>query len=234
VPGASTAQYVAVLDPDGGLVIGVADMAVLDAVQPADVDAAWPTGSASWVVADCNLAPATLARVLQRGRQTGIPVAVDAVSTPKVARLPADLTGVTVLFCNHDEARALLLAHGRAATGDDAQLALRLRDAGADAVVLTRGPSGVVIAGPDGASTVPAAPAAVVDVTGAGDALVAGTVAALVRGRALADAVRVGTLVAARTVESERSVVPEIPPGIRSDLAGAHPRPPLPADERPR
>jgi pseudouridine kinase len=216
VAGACTAQYVAVLDPDGGLVIGVADMAVLDGIAPADVDAAWPANPDSaagsgWVVADCNLAPRTLARVLERARGSGVPVAVDAVSIPKVARLPADLTGVGVLFCNHDEARALLTAHAHDDTGDDAQLALRLHATGAGAVVLTRGADGVVLADAHGVRQVPAVPATVVDVTGAGDALVAGTVAGLAAGRCLPDAVALGTLVAARTVASERSVVPDLP-----------------------
>lgn len=239
VPGAATAQYIAVLDPGGDLVLGVADMAVLDGIRPADVDRAWPVTSAGapgphqvvarpWVVADCNLAPDTLARVLQRGGQSGVRVAVDAVSTPKVTRLPADLTGISVLFCNHDEAVALLAAHGRdAADGDDACLARRLHAAGAAAVVLTRGPDGVVLAAADRVRTVPAVAAAVVDVTGAGDALVAGTVAALVAGRSLPDAVGVGTLVAARTVESEHSVVPDLPPPVRLLL-----RPDTPAHER--
>lgn len=224
VPGAATAQYVAVLDPAGDLVIGVADMGVLDGVGPADVDAAWPSPPA-WVVADCNLSRAALAEVLARSRTTGVPVAVDAVSTPKVARLPRDLTGIAVLFCNHDEAAALLAAHGRDTGGDDAQLALRLREAGAGAVVLTRGADGVVLADTGGAGTVPACPATAVDVTGAGDALVAGTVAALAAGRSLADAVGVGTLVAARTVESEHSVVPDLPPGVRLLLRSDTPAP---------
>lgn len=245
VAGASTAQYVAVLDPGGGLVIGVADMAVLDGIAPADVDAAWPAGSnpagsdpagsdlgagSAWVVADCNLAPRTLARVLERACASGVPVAVDAVSTPKVVRLPADLTGVGVLFCNHDEARALLGAHGHDDTGDDAQLALRLRATGAGAVVLTRGADGVVLAGPHGVRQVPAVPATVVDVTGAGDALVAGTVAALAAGRCLPDAVALGTLVAARTVASERSVVPEPAPQLAPLLRQG----PHSAEEKPR
>jgi pseudouridine kinase len=246
VAGACTAQYVAVLDPDGGLVIGVADMAVLDGIAPADVDAAWPAnpGSATsepaagsgWVVADCNLAPHTLARVLERARGSGVPVAVDAVSTPKVVRLPADLTGVGVLFCNHDEARALLAAHAHDDTGDDAQLALRLHATGAGAVVLTRGADGVVLADAHGVREVPAVPATVVDVTGAGDALVAGTVAGLAAGRCLLDAVALGTLVAARTVASERSVVPDLPELLElPPQLAAPPRPgPHPAEERPR
>ncbi len=216
VPGASTAQYVAVLDPGGDLVIGAADMAVLDAVPAADVDAGWP--EVGLVLADCNLPAPVLAHVLARGRDDGVAggveVAVDAVSAPKVARLPTDLSGVGVLFCNRDEARALLVRCGRDAGGHDAALARQLRLAGARRVVLTRAAAGVLLADAAGERELPAVPARPVDVTGAGDALVAGTLAGLLAGRHLDDAARLGILVAALTVESEHSVRPDLSPEV--------------------
>src|SRR5205085_2988799 len=42
VPSDPTAEYLAILAPDGELVLGVAVMAVLDALAEADVDEAWP------------------------------------------------------------------------------------------------------------------------------------------------------------------------------------------------
>jgi pseudouridine kinase len=75
-------------------------------------------------------------------------------------------------------------------------------------VVVTLGGSGAVLAEPDGTCRVAALPAAVVDVTGAGDALVAGTVAGLVRGEPLLEAVRRGIRLAGRTVGVAGSVHP--------------------------
>ena len=223
-PGTPTAEYTAVLDPRGQLVLGVADMAVLDLVSVPDVDAAWP--ERGWVFADCNLAPEVLAHVLRRGLdEAQVRVAVDAVSTPKVTRLPADLTGLDLLFCNQDEARAVLAA-GPVPGGArpvDAALARGLRAAGAGRVVLTRGAQGVLLADDRGEREIAAVPARVVDVTGAGDALVAGTLSGLLDGQVLDGAVALGTLVAALTVASGHSVRPDLSAQLIASASSAGP-----------
>jgi pseudouridine kinase len=236
-PGEPTAQYVAVLDPGGHLVLGIAAMAVLDGLTCADLDANWPDG-AGWVLVDCNLPAPLLAHARSRARALGTSLAVEAVSVPKVVRLAEKdraekdraekdraagtglpLGGVTALFANLDEARALAGALGLDAavqgsgtgcgTGDGpGSLAEALVGAGARTVVVTVGAQGAVLADATGTRAVPARPARVVDVTGAGDALVAATLAALVAGAPVAAAVRAGAEAAARTVESPWSVIP--------------------------
>jgi pseudouridine kinase len=86
--------------------------------------------------------------------------------------------------------------------------------------VLTRGAAGVLLADADGVREVPAVPARVRDVTGAGDALVAGVLAGLAAGEGLTRAAAVGTLVAAHTVRSEGSVCPDLSAGLVG-LAGS-------------
>jgi pseudouridine kinase len=210
VPGDVTAEYLAILDPQGELVLGVAVMAVLDALTADDVDAAWPDDG--WVVLDCNPRPEVLAHALDRAR--GVPgtrLVVVAVSAPKVVRLPADLTGVDLFFCTRDEAEAWLAANGRPRpAGGDAALTAALLAAGARAVVMTLGAGGAVAADGDGVVEVPGEPVTVVDVTGGGDALVAGTVSALTRGESLADAVRLGTRLASLTVAVQGAVRPDL------------------------
>ena len=199
--GFDTAEYVAVLDPEGDLVIGVAAMDVFTAISTSDLDRGLADG-ADWLFLDCNLHPALLEHGVARGA-AGVRVAVDAVSTIKVTRLPGDLTGVDLLFCNADEARAYLTDPSDT---DDGEVAARILDAGAGAVVLTRGAAGVVVADPDGVREHPAVPADVVDVTGAGDALVAGTLAALLAGRDLDAAANAGARLAALTVAVAETV----------------------------
>jgi len=213
VAGEGTAEYVAVLTPDGDLELGVAAMAVLGRIDAGQVDAAWP--ASGWVFADANLGPDVLRHVLALGRAAGgrVRVALDAVSVPKAARLPGRLDGVDLLFCNADEARALLAGTADTRQDDAAELAGALVAAGAAAVVLTRGPQGALLAHDGQVLPVPAVPADVVDVTGAGDALVAGTLAGLATGLTPAAAVARGTLVAALTVADRRTV--------RADLAAA-------------
>jgi pseudouridine kinase len=200
-PGFATAEYVAVLDPDGELVIGVAAMDVFTAISAHDLDRALDDG-AERLFLDCNLPVQVLEHGLAAGAAAGVPVAVDAVSTAKVTRLPADLSGVDVLFCNGDEARAFL----GDASCDDVAAAARLVEAGAGAVVLTQGADGLLTADADGVFEQAAVPAEVVDVTGAGDALVAGTLAGLLGGRSLGGAAAAGAHLAALTVASRDSV----------------------------
>ena len=210
-PSFDTAEYVAVLDPEGDLVIGVAAMDVFTAISASDLDRGLADGlpdGPQWLVLDCNLHASVLAHGLAAGGRAGARVAVDAVSTAKVTRMPADLSGVDLLFCNGDEARALLASP---AGIPDATAAAQVVEAGARAVVLTRGADGLLVADAFGVREHPAVPADVVDVTGAGDALVAGTVAALLAGHDVDTAALAGATLAAFTVESDESV--------RTDLA---------------
>lgn len=178
LPGEATAQYVAVLEPGGDLTIGIAAMDILDRVDIAALDAGWPQGG--WLFCDTNLGAPVLAHAVRRARSDGTRLAVDAVSTLKVVRLPADLRGIDLLSCNRDEAQAWLGEHRQPMSGTDDELAARIQAAGAAAVLLTRGADGVVVADASGVHELPAVPADVLDVTGAGDALVAGTLAALI------------------------------------------------------
>ena len=230
VAGQQTAQYVAVLDPDGELVLGAAAMQVLEGVDVAALDAAWP-GPGRWLLADCNQPARVLAAARRRARADGTCLAVDAVSTPKVTRLARGsgdegpdgegLTGIALFFGNLSEARALLRALGRRADGDVPQAAGALVRAGAGAVVMTLGAQGVVIADATGIRAVPAPPTHVVDVTGAGDALVAATLARLTVGAPLDEAVRVGLAAAALTVADARSVRPDLAARLASSTPPA-------------
>lgn len=200
VPGAATAEYVAVLTPDGDLALGLAAMAIFDHITPEALDShADLLGAAAWVFADCNLPACTLLALARRRWPGGYRLAIDAVSVAKSKRLPADLAGIDLLFLNGDEAAAFAASRGRAGRSprDAAPAAL---EAGAAAIVVTLGADGALAAEPGRLVHVPAVPARVVDVTGAGDALVAAVIAALSGGADLPDAVARGCTAAARTV----------------------------------
>jgi pseudouridine kinase len=218
VPTEPTAEYLAILEPDGELVLGVAVMAVLDALTEEDVDAAWPSGG--WVVLDCNPRSGVLRHALARARgDEAVRLVVVAVSAPKIVRLPADLTGVDMLFCTRDEASAWLAQHGSPlpAEAPDAEIAAAIRAAGARAVVLTLGAAGALGLDDNGPVEVPTAPVSVVDVTGGGDALVAGTVSAVLEHAGFADALHRGVRVAGLTVAVRGAVRPDL-------ATAAHPR----------
>jgi pseudouridine kinase len=201
-----TAEYTAVLDADGGLAFGLADMAIFDAFLPADVERLGADfAAARWVFADCNLPEAVLADLVNRARNAEFKLAIDPVSVAKAARLPNDLTGIDLLILNRDEAAAML--GGRVELVRAAQ-ALRAR--GAATVILTDGANDLLAANQASAVQVPAQSVAVRDVTGAGDALIAAVIAGLISGRTLAEAARIGAHVAAQTVASAATVCDDL------------------------
>jgi len=202
----ATAEYVAVLQPDGELAIGLADMAILDGISPALLRRIQSGFGSSWIFADCNLPSETLNDLIELARRHAQMLAVDAVSTPKVGRLPQDLSGIGVFFLNLDEARAYL---DRPEIPPEAA-AQALLALGAEQVILTLGSRGLIAADPSGIVTVDAIKAEIVDATGAGDALIAATLVALLRDSSLVDAARLGTVAAALTVESHVSVRPDL------------------------
>jgi pseudouridine kinase len=202
----ATAEYVAVLNPDGELALGLANMTIFDGFTPALLRKVEPDVQTAWLFADCNLPFETLQALVDIAHRQSLTLAIDAVSTPKVARLPRDLTGVGLLFLNLDEARAYLREHETSPE----KAAERLRACGAECVVLTLGEAGLVVVDQTGARQVSAVRAKITDATGAGDALIAATLVALLKGRSLTEAARLGTAAAALTVESTASVRPDL------------------------
>jgi len=202
----ATAEYVAVLQPDGDLAIGLADMAIFDEFVPALLQRAEREREADWIFADCNLPAQTLHHLLDRSRREGLMLAIDAVSAPKAMRLARDLRGIGLLFLNLDEARALL--EEPEASPEAAAAALLAR--GAARIVLTLGSEGLVAADSAGIRRIRPVDADIVDATGAGDALIAATLVGLLKGLDLHDAARLGTAAAALTVDSSASVRPDL------------------------
>lgn len=202
----ATAEYVAILQPDGGLAVGLADMAIFDALTPSMLHEIWPDANAAWTFADCNLPSRSLHELIDLARRHSGMLAVDAVSAPKARRLPRNLSGLGLLFLNLDEAQAFL---GETSTVPE-EIARALLDCGADRVILTLGEGGLIAADRYGATRITAMAIQVVDATGAGDALIAATLVAMLNGRSLVEAARLGTMAAALTLESPASVRPDL------------------------
>jgi pseudouridine kinase len=170
---AATGTYTAVLDEDGEMAVALADMALYDRVT-ADFVATrqGQRADASMVVVDLNLPRETVAQLLADARQDGVALVLVAVSEPKMARLPARLDGARLLIANVGE---LSTRVGRPLdTQDDIASACRKVQAqGARDLVITLGAGGVLYTTPDGVGHLPAQPADIIDVTGAGDAFAA-------------------------------------------------------------
>lgn len=206
-----TAEYAAILDSAGDLVLGIADMNIFDLFQPDHIERAWPHLAASnWVFADCNLPAEALLALIDRCKNAACHLAIDAVSTHKVMRLPKDLNGIDLLFMNIDEANAILgQTHPHTSEGAK-QAALALQKAGAGMAVVSAGAQGMAVAGRQAVDFVNAVRAAPIDMTGAGDAMIAATLHRLLEGDEIFDAARTGALAATLTTECNASVHPDL------------------------
>lgn len=198
-----TGSYTAVLGHSGDLVVGVADMAAVESLSPADVDETAFTGAA-FAVVDGNLLPATVAHCLALAANADVPVALDPVGVAKAARL--EIIGPVHTFTPNREELA-------AFTGtDDVDKAVRLcHDRGIETVWLREGAAGsTIFSAGQGSVRLELPRASVVDVTGAGDAMLAGYLHRLVAGSSVGEAARFGAAAAWLTVGSSYTVRPDL------------------------
>jgi pseudouridine kinase len=197
-----TGTYTAVLDHDGSLVIGDADMAATDSLMPEHVEPESLQG-ASWLVLDGNLRMDTIAHCLALAAKDGIPVVLDPVGVAKAARL-GRLPGLHTFTPNRDELRAW------AGTEDvDAALA-HAHDEGIEVVWLRDGADGSTLHTKETATSIRLPPAPVVDVTGAGDSMLGAYVHRLRAGDSVVEAGWFATATAWLTVGSASAVRPDL------------------------
>ncbi len=207
---APTAFHLIALQPDGEMLVAVADMRVYDEITPACLRA---LPAALWesdaLVADCNLPQETLA-FLAGLRQKGRQLAVIGVSPAKAERLRPHLAACDFLVVNRRE--AAVLSGLDPETAAPPALARGLLAAGAGEVVITLGAAGICLAAGGAVVELPNLPCRLVDVTGAGDALAAAFLAARLQGRDLEGAGRRALAAARLTVETPESVCAELTP----------------------
>src|SRR5262245_36540789 len=123
-----TGTYVALLDRDGDLTAAISAMDLMEELTPQRISArAAALAQARMVVADCNLAPATLLRLAEICAGARVPLAIDAVSTRKAERLQPLLKErlpIHLLALNRDE--AAVLAGGKVQSETDLKRAARI------------------------------------------------------------------------------------------------------------
>ena len=200
-----TGAYLAVLDGKGELLAAVNDMATIEGLVPADLEArAAIIASASWLVADCNLPVACLAWLVEKARGHGLKLVIEPVSVTKARRLLdlPDRRGVYAITPNCQQLAAL--------TGkpDFDEGLVALAGLGFGRAIVHCGKDGAVVAETgERPQTIPAlAGLEITDVTGAGDAAVAGFVLGLDAGHSLARSARLGQAAAAIKLRSNLSV----------------------------
>lgn len=199
----ATPSYTALVDRDGEVLAGLADMGLYDlafAKQLKRSKAREETTAADAILTDANLPAEALGRLA--GLAAGKPLFAIAISPAKAGRLSGVLKELTCLFMNRREAASLCGGDGSPAT-----LAMRLREAGVAAGAITSGSAAVTGFDAHGVFEIkPPKPASVADETGAGDALAGVTIAAMMHRRPFRQALREGIAAAVLTVASADSV----------------------------
>ncbi len=197
---APTARCLIVVTPDGQRTMSTF-LGASVAFEPDDLDEAVVAGSAvtylEGYLFDPPLAQAAFRHAAMAARRAGQQVALSLSDPFCVARHRAAfldlLGGVDILFANEAEVTSLY------ETADFEAAAARARqDVGLCA--LTRGPAGSLVLRGSEREEVVAAPARVVDTTGAGDAFAAGFLAAFTRGEGLAACGWLGSRAAAAAI----------------------------------
>lgn len=198
-----TASYTALIDRDGELIAGFADMGLYDLFprqlrRSACRDA---IAGADAILCDANLPAAALELVANAA--AGKPLYAIGISPAKVVRLAGILERIDCLFVNRKEACALAGLDA----GSPADVLAFLRAKGLRGAVVTDGARPVEILDTTMRySIAPPSPRHISDVTGAGDALAGATVAALARGLSLPDSAREGLAAAMLALESPLAV----------------------------
>jgi pseudouridine kinase len=200
----TTPSHTTLIDRDGELIVGFADMALYDLALPKQIRRAKvreAIGSADAVLCDANLPAAALERLVALAG--GRPVFAIAVSPAKAVRLAPVLGSLALAFMNRREAIVLAGADADAA-GQDAQQDIvdGLRRAGLKSGVVTAG-DGPVLGFDDAGifSILPPAPRKIASAIGAGDVLAGATIAAVLRGLVLPAALREGVAAAMLAIE---------------------------------
>ncbi len=213
---APTATYTALVEPDGHLYVGLADMAIYDKLTPEALEevAAEQMDAEAWFL-DANLPPDSITWLAARcpGFLAGNPVSV-----PKARRMYSAVDRMDLLVANVEEAHEL---GGRDTPEATARELLKL---GAKAVAITTHDEGAIVASNDEVTVLEALEADAKDATGAGDAFAAVMLHGMLHGRDPIAAARVALGAAAITVEADASVATDLTEKAARVRAG------LPAD----
>ncbi len=200
-PGCAAPRYLAIMDDQGDLALGINDMRALEAITPEAIAMhAAAIDESVIIVLDTNLPAETLEYIAERWGDR--PILLDTVSVAKAPRARGLLGKLHTLKTNELEAAAIA---GTAAGAVDAAVDALLI-AGAERIVITGGIAGALFAsGVNRVRFVPP-PANVVNATGAGDAYMAGLVYAVLEEFDTTHTAAFASAVASVALGSERTV----------------------------
>lgn len=212
VPSVHTGSYVAIVDHEGQVAVGVSEYDIVDAIAPRYLQSNRQLfADASMVVIDANLSPKTINSVFTWAKRYDVPVCADPTSQPLAHKLIPHLADLYMVTPNAVEAATLCQFPEPPTTSEAAvETAQCLVSLGAKIALVTLAEQGLAYAGDSSAGHIPALRTQVVDTTGVGDALTAAVIFGLLQEMPLDEAIRLGISAAALTLRVRDTVVPNL------------------------
>jgi len=211
-PAKSTASYTAILDTEGVTQYAVFDGLIIEEISPDFFERRVELlMAADLLVANTNLRQESLIFLSHLSKENGIPLYVNATSTPLARRVFPIIEKISVLGASDREAEALVGFTVSSPT-KAIKAAKHLVSAGVGEVLITLGSDGVVYCSSSYTSYREAFPAQVVETTGAGDACLAGFLFYRLHGYDVERSLEFGLAAAALTVETRHTVSPSLSP----------------------
>lgn len=201
-----SASYIALLDHNGQLMLGVDDTAAMVAVSPDYIaDHADLLQSAYMVMLDANLSVESTTAALEICYEAGVSVGFDPVAYNPARRYRELIGKFNLVTPNAIEAQALTGMTVRNAQ-EGIRAAKQLVSLGVETAVITLARQGVTFATAEVSGHVPAFDVEIVDATGASDALTATVIYGMLNQLPIDEAVRLGVSAATLTLQTADTV----------------------------
>jgi pseudouridine kinase len=221
LPGETTGTYLATLGTDGDLFVALDDIRVLRHLTADYLQANEDLfARCDIVVFDLNLSDDAIEAALTLAERHGKPVCADPTAASISVRLIPFLSRLSIVTPNADEAQLLLGGFPIRSDALALSAARQLIERGVKLAVITQDKYGACYANAEESQQLQALQVNVVDATGAGDSLTAIVIHGYLQGWPMQKTLRIGMQLAALTLSSEHTVVPELSPQWLRDISG--------------
>lgn len=207
VENANTGSYTALIDNEGNMKYGLADMKVYEYITPEFlIKRTHLLIKAKCIVVDLNLSKNAIDFLCAYSEKHNINLVVIPVSSPKMKNMPDSLHAIDWLIINRDETETYLKMKINN-TNDLKIAAKRWNDLGVSNVIITNGVNELIYRNSNKEIIKPIMPSdKVVDVTGAGDSFSSAVVFSWLNDLDIVSILEAGIINARKTIETNYTV----------------------------
>ncbi|MBO1198752.1 winged helix-turn-helix transcriptional regulator [Staphylococcus simiae] len=204
---ASTGSYTALINKQGDMAYGLADMEVFDHITPEFlIKRTHLLKKAKCIIVDLNLSKDALDFLCAYTAKHDINLVITTVSSPKMKNMPDSLHAIDWIITNKDETETFLNVDIDN-TDDLKEAAKKWNDLGVSNVIITNGVKELIYRSDKEEIIKSVTPSTnVKDVTGAGDSFCAAVVYSWLNGMSTEDILIAGMVNSSKTIETEYTV----------------------------